>query len=100
MSEKKYEKRIEFQQKMISRQSKQIEELESQVRNLKLEIEEKNKIINSTSSLRDEMAKNVADIKGYKMKYKELIDEVRKMKDGINQEVYKGRWWLVKLLIK
>ena len=46
------------------------------------------------------MAKNVADIKGYKMKYKELIDEVRKMKDGINQEVYKGRWWLVKLLIK
>ena len=100
MSEKKYEKKIEFQQKMISRQSKQIEELESQVRNLKLEIEEKNKIINSTSSLRDEMAKNVADIEGYKMKYKELIDEVRKMKDGINQEVYKGRWWLVKLLIK
>ena len=100
MSEKKYEKKIELQQKMISRQSKQIEELESQVRNLKLEIEEKNKIINSTSSLRDEMAKNVADIEGYKMKYKELIDEVRKMKDGINQEVYKGRWWLVKLLIK
>lgn len=100
MNEKKYEKKIEFQQKMISRQSKQIEELESQVRNLKLEIEEKNKIINSTSSLRDEMAKNVADIKGYKIKYKELIDEVRKMKDGINQEVYKGRWWLVKLLIK
>lgn len=100
MSEKKYEKKIEFQQKMISRQSKQIEELESQVRNLKLEIEEKNKIINSTSSLRDEMAKNVADIKGYKIKYKELVDEVRKMKDGINQEVYKGRWWLVKLLIK
>ena len=100
MNENKYEKRIEFQQKMISRQSKQIEELESQVRNLKLEIEEKNKIINSTSSLREEMAKNVADIKGYKIKYKELIDEVRKMKDGINQEVYKGRWWLVKLLIK
>ena len=100
MNENKYEKRIEFQQKMISRQSKQIEELELQVRNLKLEIEEKNKIINSTSSLRDEMAKNVADIEEHKMKYKELVDEVRKMKDVINQEVYKGRWWLVKLLIK
>ena len=100
MNEKRYEKRLEIQNKMISHQSKQIEDLELQVRNLKLEIEEKNKIINSTSSLRDEMAKNVEDIKGYKMKYKELIDEVRKMKDGLNQEVYKGRWWLVKLLIK
>ena len=100
MNEKKYEKKVEFQQKVISRQAKQIEELELQIRNLRLEIEEKNKIINSTASLRDEMAKNVEEVKGYKKQYKELIDELRMMKDGINKEVYKGRWKLVKFLIK
>lgn len=100
MNEKRYEKRIETQQKMISYQSKQIEDLELQVRNLRLEIEEKNKIINSIQSLREELLKRIAEINEYKERYKMLIDELRKMKEIINQEVYKGKWWLIKFLIK
>ena len=100
MNEKGYKKRLEFQQKMISRQSEQIQDLESQVRKLKLEIEEKNKIINSVASLKEELTKNVDESKKYKEESKELVCELRKMKDTMNKTVFKGRWKLIRFLIK
>ena len=100
MSEKSYKKRLEFQQKMISRQSQQIEDLEQQVRNLKLKIEEKNKVINSVAPLREELAQNVEESKKYKEQSKELVNELRKMKDIMNVTVFKGRWKIIKYLLK
>lgn len=100
MNEKRYKNKIELQQKTISRQQQQIEELELQVRNLKLEIEEKNMIINSTSSLRKELSDNVDKIKNYKEEYHKLIKEIRKMKEVLDMEIYKGKWKLVKFLIR
>lgn len=100
MNEKKYEKRLEHQQKMISRQSKQIEDLESQIRKLNLEIEEKNKIINSVIPLREELTQNVTESKKCKEQSKELVQELRKMKDIMNQTVFKGRWKIIKYLLK
>ena len=100
MNEKRYEKRLEFQRKMISKQSEQIESLKKQIEKLKLESIEKDSIINSVDYLRDELNKNVSDIKKYKREYSELIDELKKMKKILNTEVYNGRWKLVKFLIK
>lgn len=100
MNEKKYERKLDIQQKKISYQSKQIEDLESLVQKLKLEIEEKNRIIDSISPLREELIQNVSESKKYKDQSKELVNELRKMKEIVNQEVYKGRWRLVKFLIK
>lgn len=100
MSEKNYKRRLEFQQKMISRQSEQIEELKSQIEKLKLEIEDKDMVIRSVEPMRNELAQNVTDIKKYKDEYRSLVNEIRKMKEIINQEVYRGRWRLVKFLIK
>lgn len=97
MNEKK---RLEFQQNMISRQSKQIESLKLQIENLELELQEKNELINSIEPLRNELAQSVSNSKKYEKEYKELISEIRKMKEIMNQTVYKGRWWLVKLIIK
>lgn len=100
MSEKNYKKRIDFQEKLIKKQSEQIESLNAQIEKLKLKCKEKDEIINSVSVLKDELARNVNEIKEYKEEYKELISELRKMKKVLNQTVYKGRWRLVKLLIK
>lgn len=100
MSERNYKKKISFQQNVISRQLKQIEELKLQNEILKSKIKEKDELINSVSNLREELIKDAAEVKKYKKEYKKLIDEVRKMKDIINQTVYKGRWWLIKLLLK
>lgn len=97
MNEKK---RIEFQNKMISRQSKEIDLLKSEIKNLELKIEEKDKLINSIDHLRNELLKNISDVKKSKDEYEELIGELRKMKAILNQTVYKGRWRIVKFLIK
>lgn len=100
MNEKRYQKRFEFQQKMISRQSEQIEDLKFQIEKLKLELKEKDEIINSVTPLKEELSKELSKVKEYKKEYKKLMHEVRKMKDIINQKVYKGRWWLIKFFLK
>ena len=100
MKEKNYEKRLEFQQKMIARQSKQIELLKSQVEELEHTIEEKDRIIKSVEHLQKELTDNVNDMKQKKKEYQTLIDELKKMKEIVNQTVYKNRWQLIKFLIK
>lgn len=100
MNGKKYEKRLETQSKMISRQSKRIEDLEEENRKLKLEIEEKNNVISSIEPMRKELVNNIAEVKQYKNKYKSLIQELKKMKEIVNQEVYRGRWNIIRLLMK
>lgn len=100
MNEKNYKKRFELQQKMILKQSEQIEALKFQIKKLKLEIKEKEETINSIAPLKDELSQEISDIKEHKKEYKKLIDEVRKMKDIMNHTIYKGRWWLIRLLLK
>ena len=100
MNERSYKKKIDFQQSIISRQSKQIEDLKRQNENLKLKIQEKDEFINSIANLRDELIKDSDEIKKSKKEYKLLVDEIRKMKEIINQTVYKGRWRLIKVLLK
>lgn len=95
-----YKKKYEFQKKISSRQAEQIESLKSQVEKLKIECEEKDKIIKSVDSLRNELAEDVEEYKKLKNEYEGLVNELRKMKTIMNQTIFKGRWKLVKFLIK
>ena len=100
MNEKKYEKRLAFQQKMIARQSEQIDNLKIEIENLNNKLIEKDKIINAVAPLKDELTENINKVKEYKKQYSELIDELKKMRKIVDQTVYKGRWKLIKHLIK
>mgnify|MGYP003517155328 FL=1 len=91
---------MEFQQKIISKQSEQIEKSNSEIENLKNKLIEKDKIINSIEPMRKEMAENLKEQKRLKNEYNQLISELKQMKKIINKEVYKNRWWLIKWLIK
>lgn len=93
-------KKLNFQRDMISRQSEQIEKLKSQIQQLKLELEKKDDIITSVNPLKEELLQNVEDIKKYKKRYGELIDELKRMREIVNQEVYRGRWKIIRWLIK
>lgn len=93
MNEKSYKKRLDFQQKLISKQSQRIKDLES-------ELEEKNRVIGSTSDLRNELKQNVAESKKYKDKYKKLVDDLKLQRDTFDKEVFNNRWWLIRLLVK
>lgn len=100
MNEKNYKKRFDFQQKVISKKSEEIEFLKSENEKLQLRLQEKDELINSVDSLRSELTRNINDAKKYKEEYKKIIDELKKMKEIMNQEVYKGRWKLIRLLMK
>ena len=97
---KRYERKFEFQKKLISKQSEQIDELKSRIQELELKCEEKDKEIMSVSSLKEELEKNVDEIKEYRKCYMKLLEEIRTMKEVINKEIYKGKWSIIKFLIK
>lgn len=97
---KRYEKRLAFQQKMINRQSEQIEKLKGEIERLNNKLIEKDEIITSIDPMRKEMEKIINEQKKRKEEYKSLIDELKKMKEIVNQTVYKGRWWIIRHLIK
>ena len=96
----KYEKRVAFQQKIITRQSEQIETLKSKIEKLTLECQKKDELVNSITPLRNELTENINDVKKKKKEFNELIQELKDMKKIFNKEVYKNRWWLVKWLLK
>lgn len=100
MNEKSYKKRLDFQQNIISKKSEEIEFLKSENEKLKQKIKEKDELIASVEPMRKEMAENIEKHKNLNSKYKNLIQELRQMKKALNKEVFKNRWWLVKLLIK
>lgn len=100
MNEKKYEKRLNFQSQLITRQSKQIDDLKKKIEKLENECRKKDEIISSVDSLREALTKEVSEVKKRKEEFNRLISEVKDMKKIVNQEVYKGRWRLIKLLIK
>ena len=100
MTKKYYEKKLDFQQKLITRQSGQISSLKAQIEKLENQIQEKDKLINSVSYLKEKLSQNILEIKKHKESYKNLIEELKRMKKIINQEVYNGRWRFIKFLIK
>lgn len=94
------EKRYDFLKEMISRQTEQIESLKLQIEELEAQCEEKDKIINSVNSLKSELTNDVNEVKKYKEEYRILIKELREMRNIMNQTVFKGKWKLIKFLIK
>lgn len=95
-----YKRDYEFQKKLNTRQAEEIESLKIQIDALTSLCEEKDKIIYSVDSLRNELTDNVNDFKEKKKEYNELISELKEMKKIMNQTVFRGRWRLVKFLIK
>lgn len=100
MKKKNFERKYELQKTVIAHQAKQINLLKEQVEKLKQEIEEKNELINSIESLKIELADNIAEHKRLREQYNKLIEDLKKMKEIMNQEVYRGRWRLIRFLIK
>lgn len=100
MNEKNYKKRLDFYQKMMARQSEQIEKLKSKIEKLTLECQKKDELIKSVEPMRKEMADNIKEQRKLKERYKALIQELKVMKNIVNEEVYRKRWWLIKFLLK
>ena len=93
-------KRLEFKDQIIQRKNDEIESLKKTILDLKIEQDEKDNIIHSVDSIREEFKDIVNGLKDKEKEYDELIHDLRMMKNVMNQTVFKGRWKLVKFLIR
>lgn len=105
------DRKSDIKDRTITRQAKEIESLKTEISNLKIMCEEKDAIIKdkenetveftaSIESLRGELKANLNELKQKSKEYDENLAEIKKMKRIFNQELFKGRWKIVKLLIK
>lgn len=96
----KKNKRNDIKTKIIKRQIDEIDGLKQQISELEIDCNEKDEIINSIETMREDFASVIDELKEQEKEYNMLIDDLMKMRTVMNKEFFKGRWKLVRLLIK
>ena len=93
-------KKSDFKTKIITRQIDEIDSLRKKISDLEIDNKNKDEIIESINALRNDLINIVNEIKDKSDKYDMLIAEVMQMKSVINKTVFKGRWKLIRFLLK
>lgn len=108
---KNNDRKSDIKDRTIARQAEEIESLKAEISKLEAMCNEKDEIIKakenesseftaSVEFLRNELKTNLEELKQKSKEYDENLAEIKKMKKVFDQEFFKGRWNLVKLLIK
>ena len=93
-------KKSDTKSQIILRQVDKIDALQKNISDLKIDNTKKDEIINSISSLRNDLFTVVNELKDKSERYDELLVELIQMRSVMNQTVFKGRWKLIRLLLK
>lgn len=95
-----YEKKYETQKKIVLRQLDEIEKLKSSISELEIDSEKRTELIDSITDIRTELYEVIDDLSERREEYTRLIEDLRQMKMVMNQTVFKGKWRLIKLLLR
>lgn len=96
----RYEKKYETQKKIVLRQLDEIEKLKSSISELEIDNEKRTELIDSITDIRTELYEVIDDLSERREEYTRLIEDLRQMKMVMNQTVFKGKWRLIKLLLR
>ena len=96
----RYEKKYETQKKIVLRQLDEIEKLKSSISELEIDSEKHTELIDSITDIRTELYEVIDDLSERREEYTRLIEDLKQMKMVMNQTVFKGKWRLVKLLLR
>lgn len=96
----RYEKKYETQKKIVLRQLNEIEKLKSSISELEIDSEKRTELIDSITDIRTELYEVIDDLSERREEYTRLIEDLRQMKMVMNQTVFKGKWRLIKLLLR
>lgn len=96
----RYEKKYETQKKIVLRQLDEIEKLKSSISELEIDSEKRTELIDSITDIRTELYEVIDDLSERREEYTRLIEDLKQMKMVMNQTVFKGKWRLVKLLLR
>ena len=96
----RYEKKYETQKKIVLRQLDEIEKLKSSISELEIDSEKRTELIDSITDIRTELYEVIDNLSERREEYTRLIEDLRQMKIVMNQTVFKGKWRLIKLLLR
>jgi hypothetical protein len=96
----RYEKKYETQKKIVLRQLDEIEKLKSSISELEIDSEKRTELIDSITDIRTELYEVIDDLSERREEYTRLIEDLRQMKMVMNQTVFKGKWRLIRLLLR
>lgn len=96
----RYEKKYETQKKIVLRQLDEIEKLKSSISELEIDGEKRTELIDSITDIRTELYEVIDDLSKKREEYTRLIEDLKQMKMVMNQTVFKGKWRLIKLLLR
>lgn len=96
----RYEKKYETQKKIVLRQLDEIEKLKSSISELEIDSEKRTELIDSITDIRTELYEVIDDLSERREEYTRLIEDLKQMKMVMNQTVFKGKWRLVRLLLR
>lgn len=96
----RYEKKYETQKKIVLRQLDEIEKLKSSISELEIDSEKRTELIDSITDIRTELYEIIDDLGEKREEYTRLVEDLRQMKMVMNQTVFKGKWKLIKLLLR
>lgn len=100
---KKRNKRVgmsDLKSKIIKRQADDIESLKKEISELEIDGAKKDELIGSIDSLQDDFREVIDGLKKKSDEYDRLIGELMEMRKIMDKEVFKGRWNIVRLLLK
>lgn len=92
--------RRDMKSKIIDRQTTEIENLKGTISDLEIDCEQKDALIHSIDSLRNEMLEVVDELKSKGDEYDKLMDDLIQMRNVMNHDVFNGRWKIIKWLLK
>ena len=90
----------ETKKKIVLRQLDEIEKLKSSIFELEIDSEKRTELIDSITDIRTELYEVIDDLSERREEYTRLIEDLRQMKMVMNQTVFKGKWRLIKLLLR
>lgn len=94
------EKKYDLMQKRNDRQNKQIDALSQKIYDLEIANKEKQAMLDSLKSIRKDWKDSLDAICVQRDEYQKLIFELKEMKAVMNKTVFKGKWKLIRLLMK
>lgn len=93
-------KRESLRNQILQRKEREIELLKEKIVELQNECNKKDEFIKSIEDMRNELKKSIDDINKRKEEYRSLNEDLRQMKNVFNKTIFKGRWRIIKWLMK
>lgn len=100
MDRKISNRKFQSQKKTIMRQVDEIEKLKHEIESLQIDCNKKDSMINSVNEIRQEFYQVIADLKSKREEYDTLIADLKQMRQVMNQTYFKGKWKLIRFLLK